>query len=487
MGATNRSATAYVAELTPGITPANPAFKAMRVTSNGLNFEPQRTTSNEIRPDRQITDAPLMELRAGGDIGIELSYAAFDDMFEAAFQGTWAAKPKIIVATEDTEISDLSATTATVSAGGAAFKTGHIVRLTGFPTAGNNKVARVSSSTGTTVVFPAATFAAESDPIPVGAKLQVVGFQGASADLAAVTAGGNGLTSAVLDFTTLGLSNGEWLLLGGSATGDKFATAANNGWVRVSGITQNRLSFDVVPAGWSADVGTGKTLQVFAGDFLTNGVTQRSFTMERQQQDLASPSFEYHRGSQVNSMELTLRAATIITGQFGYLGLDAIVDTARIAGATDIPAPAFPVLNAASNVGRIAEGGAVIAGPSYITELGFNLNNNLERQLAVGVLGAVGIRNGEVNVSGSINAYFGDIALLQKVLNDTETSLFFRAGRQDGDRESILIDIPRVKLSGNAPVTGKNADRMFNGQYQAMRHPTLGITVSAGRFPYLPF
>jgi hypothetical protein len=47
-----------------------------------------------------------------------------------------------------------------------------------------------------------------------------------------------------------------------------------------------------VPASWAADAGTSKTIQVFTGDYVKNGITQRSFSIERQQQDLVSPQLD---------------------------------------------------------------------------------------------------------------------------------------------------------------------------------------------------
>ena len=57
--------------------------------------------------------------------------------------------------------------------------------------------------------------------------VKVVGFQGATGD---VTATATGLGSTLLDFTTLGLSAGQWIWVGGDTSGVKFATAACNGW-----------------------------------------------------------------------------------------------------------------------------------------------------------------------------------------------------------------------------------------------------------------
>ncbi|MFX9185023.1 hypothetical protein ABTN69_19710, partial [Acinetobacter baumannii] len=74
----------------------------------------------------------------------------------------------------------------------------------------------MASSGSTNITYPAATFVAETAPIPVGASVRVVGFQGASGDIAAVTSGGNGLSSTALDFTTLGngVAAGRWVYIG---------------------------------------------------------------------------------------------------------------------------------------------------------------------------------------------------------------------------------------------------------------------------------
>src|SRR3954470_9612869 len=142
---TNRVALAKVREATFGVTPAAPAFKAIRQTSSGLAANPKTKITNEIRGDRQGTDLILVGQEAGGPVGGELAFAVADDDLEEGLQGTWSNNPSITVVTTDTEISDLSATTATVSAGGAAFLVGMLALLQNFPTAANNKLARVAS------------------------------------------------------------------------------------------------------------------------------------------------------------------------------------------------------------------------------------------------------------------------------------------------------------------------------------------------------
>jgi hypothetical protein len=80
-------------------------------------------------------------------------------------------------------------------------------------------------------------------------------------------------------------------------------------------------------------------------------------------------------------------------------------------------------LNTASNVGRIGFRRRADQRAELRHAAKWDINNNLRRQTAVGSLGAVGIGNGEFVVSGSLNSYFGDKTVLDKITNNTLTSL----------------------------------------------------------------
>lgn len=489
LATTNRVGLAKVRETTFGITPTNPTFKAIRQTSSGLNAAPKTVASEEIRSDRQVTDLILVGQEAGGDVGGELAFSVADDDFEEALQGTWSNLPHIEVATSDTEISDVSATTLTVASGGASFKTGHITLTEDFGTSANNKLARVSSSSATTIVYPSSTFTAESNPIPVGASVRVVGFEGASGDLAAVTAGGNGLTSSALNFTTLGLAVGMWLKIGGGSVSGTFfsGTAANNNYVRISAIAANKITFDRVPSGWTADAGTSKTIRVFMPDVLVNGSTKRSNTIERTYNDHSPVTYEYFTGMTLNTLNIELPQNAIAKYTKSYTGKAGSVTTTRASGASDEAAPTYDVFNTSTDVGRIGVDGSVVTGPNFVMSATININNNLRRQEAVGSVGAIGIGNGEFTVTGSLNTYFGDSTVYDQVLANTATSYDTRLENSTGNREALVVDLPRIKFSSGAPsVQGKNNDVMIDCNFQAIRDATLGYTMALNRFWYTP-
>lgn len=80
----------YVAESAFGTTPSTPTFKVARVTSGGMRTNKQTGVSDERRADRNVSDVFLLGLGASGSYDAELSYASFDDWFEATLCGTWA-------------------------------------------------------------------------------------------------------------------------------------------------------------------------------------------------------------------------------------------------------------------------------------------------------------------------------------------------------------------------------------------------------------
>lgn len=486
LAATNRVKHSRVREATFNVIPTSPAFKTMRVTSSGLNANLQYQTTNEIRSDRQVLDAILVGESASGDIGIELSFQTIDDHLEEAVQGAWSTKPNVVNTGSNTPISALTTTTVTVTSGGAAFLAGMLCVLQGFPTTANNNVAKVvASNTSSTVVFPASSWTAETAAIAVGAYLRAVGFQGASAD---ITATASGIASTVLDFTTLGLVVGEWVKLGGTAAGTQFATAANNGWARISAIAAHALTFDILPTGWTTDSGTGKTIRMFFGDVLRNGTTTYSSTIERQYTDQAVPTYEYLSGLSVDKLTIPLGAQKIATATVSYTGASTLSQTSRLSGATDTAAPTTDIFNTTSNLFGAIEGGSPLIGPDFVLSMSMTINNNLRPQIALGSLSPVGIGNGEFNLSLSLDYYMGDNTIYSKLLSNTLSSFSFRLQDTAGENPNnaaYVFDMPSLRYTAGAPsVPGKNQDVMMNMTAQALMHATLGYTLHISRMWY---
>src|SRR5690606_38207933 len=143
-----------------------------------------------------------------------------------------------------TAVDAATKTYTTAAGGGTGFVAGHLVVAEGFGITANNGVKTVVSSTGTTVVVNE-VIADEAAP-PAAALLAVVGYQGAVGTLSIALNGDlvRLVSTAGVDFTTLGLIPGEWIFIGGDATVNGFDD--NGGFARISVIAAGYLEFDKV-------------------------------------------------------------------------------------------------------------------------------------------------------------------------------------------------------------------------------------------------
>ena len=220
-------------------------------------------------------------------------------------------------------------------------------------------------------------------------------------------------------------------------------------------------------------------MDVSVGGSIVNGTNQKSFTLERAFLDHATPTYEYLRGMVPGTFNLTVSSGSIVNCSFGFTGRSHTVGTSRFTGATEVAAGAGTTYNASSNVAAIGEGNTQ---STIVTEVSIDVDNNLRELKAVGTLGASDIGAGEFNVTGSLQTYFEDKALLTKLIDNTQTSISFAFS--DGiEGNTLIFDLPAVKFSEGVPeVSGKNEDVMLNLSFQAFRHPTLGYTMKVTKF-----
>lgn len=484
MTSSNRVQLAFVREVTPGTTPGTPRMRLARITSEGLSFTPEYADPDEIRSDRMMGDPILQMQAAQGPVGFELSYPVADtflsDVIRSAMFSAWVNTPTFDNdGTSDSVVTDAGTTTDTyvVASGGAAVVAGHLVRATGFTNAGNNQIFRAASSTGTTIVGSSLSLTAETAP-PAAAKLKVVGFQGASGD---ITAAAGGLASTSLDFTTLGLAVGQWIKIGGTATADKFATAALNDWARITAISATALTLDNKPSGWTTDAGTSKTIKVWTTDYIRNGTTKTALTLEKGFLGQDTPTYIAARGMVVNTLEMSAASREKITGSAAFMGMGGGQSTSALDASPDAVTTGL-VMAGNANVGRIAENGAQVAAKNWAESLNFTINNNLRSLDAVDSTSPVGIEPGECMVSGSISTYFGSNDLLAKLYAGTASSINARVTK---DSQAVLWTFPRVTFrDGNPAAGGKNQDVMLDLSFQASKDSLTSAHIQCDRCEY---
>ena len=146
---TSRAQLRYISEAaTPGVTPTNPALQNLRFTEESLTQNIENVQSNEIREDRQISDLIPTGATVEGSVGIEFSYATFDELIAAALMGTYTTA----TTTEDV---DYAASTKTLSVSGlnASVRKGSVISIADATPSSANGFYEVESATPTTVVL----------------------------------------------------------------------------------------------------------------------------------------------------------------------------------------------------------------------------------------------------------------------------------------------------------------------------------------------
>lgn len=492
MASSNSVRITSVEEVTLGTTPTTPRMRARRWgPSEGLKYTPTFDTSDEMRDDGTSSDPILTGTDNQGPIAWEFHYpvanSPLDSDIKSALRNTWTNAPAFDNdGTADSVITDAGTTANTyvVASGGAAVKLGHLVRATNFTNAANNQIFRAASSTGTTIVGTALSLTAETAP-PATARLKVVGFAGASGD---ITATSTGLGSTALDFTTLGLVPGQWLKVGGTAAGDKFANIpANNDWVRISGtITATAIPLDNRPSGWAVDNGSGKTIKVWFSDHITNGTTRLGQSIERGFMGQGTPTYILHKGMVATQFSMTFEAKKKIPGSTSFMGMSGTQVTSSQDAVPDaaLALSSYPVFACSANVGRIGESGSAVAAPNFVRTFSFNINWNATVADDITQVGPQDVIQHEMSLTGQWGSYFGDNSYLTKFFAGTATSASLRATKAS---QAFIWQFPRIvyNADGSPNAAGRNQDVMLTMGWKASRDDALtSAQIIFDRFEY---
>lgn len=278
--------------------------------------------------------------------------------------------------------------------------------------------------------------------------------------------------------TTLGLSKES--LQSEELRDDRQIADFRHGAYQVGGDVNIELSYEsfdelleaVLLGTWEVDSPAAGT------DRLKAGVTRRSFTVERFFGDILTADKPYHRftGVELNTLSLAINANAMITGSFGVLGQNMVTATTAITGATYAPATTTSPLD--SFTGTLNEAGTPIA---VITEISLSIENGLEARYVVGSKQSIRPSIGRSNVTGQVTAYFENSALLDKFINETESSIVFTL--PDGAGNELTFTLPRIKYTGGQPDVDGEGPITLAMPFQALLDDTTDTNIMIDRTP----
>lgn len=359
-----------------------------------------------------------------------------------------------------TQISSVTSTDVNVTAG-TDFAASQVVYMDGFTNSANNGVKLISAGDGDS--YQVLGLVAEASP-PVTAEVRVVGLAVASGSIVMTAASApNPATLQVVsqDWSAYLLGAGDWFKLG------------KVGWCRVESIAGDTLSLDVVPEGYAG----GTFLDnydgyLWFGDTIRDGRTKVPYVIEQGiVKDSGDVYYVYWPGLYLNTGQFSgsnTDSAQVISGSFAFSGIEKpIVRTVaqgRWPGAVTVPGIDTRSYNTGSHVDLLLEDGKIINAADAVTTVANTLNHNVAIRGAQGFDAGSGIRFGDFDPSGNVDAYLDDEDRFSYLIESGQLSLTYAL--KSPDFYGLLWDMPNMEYTGGTQNTaGRNNDATLSLPY----------------------
>lgn len=440
--------------------PGSPVWEPLEPNSFGqFGSSISRVARNPIRADRQMPKGTVSDVDASGNFQTDLLEGGAQDLMQAAFWADLRRKGEEAVTSVATG-SDAYSVAST-----EGFQVGALILASGFAATANNGLKRVTSINANSSIEVAENLSDEASP-PAGAKVVVVGHHFNSGEIDVDASGSQPRlirSSGSISLSSLGISSGEWIYVGGDLPIERFSGSENGGFKRVRWTSNSQISLDKTASDMSSESGSGITLRVFFGRFLKNEadpslIKRRTYQIERTlgASDDAQPTqiqAQYLVGAVPNEVSINIPTADKVTVDWSFLAADGETRT----GAVGVKAGARPAIpggnawNTSSHLvrSRIALVDQFDEAPdplfAYVTSLNLSISNNVTPAKAVGVLGAFELTSGKFEVSGSADVYFASVEAVEAVRANSDVTLDMILSERN---RAIAIDIPLISLGG---------------------------------------
>ena len=187
----------------------------------------------------------------------------------------------------------------------------------------------------------------------------------------------------------------------------------------------------------------------------------------------------------IANLSMTVRPGSIVTGSVTFEGKSQASTTATGAG-TPSAANNNTIANAIDHIEGVYIGATSttprfgLTSSALVTEITWQIDNQLRAQHAVGTAAAVGVGVGIARVTGTLSFYLENVTELAKYLAGTASSLAFRIN--DGT-DIYIFSFPQILFTGGGdPVTGASADGIVTLNWSAQQDSVNGIAMQVDKF-----
>ena len=500
---TNNTTLSYAIESAIGVLPGSPTWHILEPNSLGSYGATITTVARDpISRNRQRRKGTVTDLDSAVDWEGDLTLNHFTDFAEGFAFATAVNQTLNFVG------STTTATGYTVPAINAAqaaklqfVGTGPIslVHAKGYATPANNGLKPLSADAADTdTEIQVAGLSVEVPP--TNATLDIAGIRAEAGDLditvtgstAVITSGNNGAINNI-DFTTIGVSLGQFIHVGGLTTGNQFT--GGGGYGRVKAIAAGSLTLDKIDVALVTDNGADDTVDLLFGRFIRNVPTnsaeflERSFQYELTFTDLeavSSDRYEYAKGNFVNTLALNIPLADKATISVATIGTDAEPPTTT--RATNAATPIEPARTGAFNttsdctrlrIAELDESGIY----TDFKSLTITFGNNVSPEKILCNLGAKFMNFGNFQVDIEAQLIFSDAKIAEAVRNNTTVTMDFGLKNDDG---ALFIDVPAMTLGGGEREFPVNETVLVSTTGEAFADPILNTSIGLSLFPIVP-
>jgi hypothetical protein len=508
---TNNITLAYGLQSAQGIDPTE--WNTLEPNSIN-NFGATITTvpRDPISKNRQRRKGVVTDLDSGAEFEHDLTIDVVNDFiscfaFAAATNDDLDFFPSAVTGTGYT-VPALNVT----QGGKLQFTTGGPISLMfarGFITAANNGFKPLSADAASTdVEILIAGTVAEASP-PTNAELEVGGIRPEIGDLGiivtaasvgvspatAVLSSGNNSAVNNIDFTTLGLTVGQFIHIGGLTSAEQFSAGA--GYARIVIIAAGQLDLDKLDTTLATDTGAGETVDLLFGRFIRNvdvddsDFVEQFITFETTFPGLDNPSadmFQYSLDNLCNLLSFSLPLTDKAVVTVGFIGTDTDdpTDTQKSGASTPIEPNQTAAFSTTTDIARLQVTDIIEEGLSTdFKSLNIQLNNNVSGEKVLQTLGAKFMNTGNFEVDIEAQMLFTNAEVITAIRNNETLTLDWRLTNDDG---GIYFDIPNMTMGDGAREFPVNETVLINTTGMAFGDPASAFTYSLGvsQFPIVP-
>lgn len=208
----------------------------------------------------------------------------------------------------------------------------------------------------------------------------------------------------------------------------------------------------------------------FATDSLEMGDTITSMTIEEGQPDI--DQYKVNTGVIANGFTLNAPVDGLATVSFDLLGMSQSISGTSVDddGTYDSQPFRQPFTHCG---GTISEGGTPTG---VVTDINFNMTNNIETVFTWGNCDPYDLVPARIDVTGTLSVLFEDNTMIQKFLDDTQSSLSFTM--DDGDGNTLQFELPNIKYTGaDNPIDAGSGLRVISMPFRALQDSVSGSTI----------